>query len=86
MTVELTLFHRSRGKTLMGRLREIWSEFGYFKESGVSGVFKGEAGLVAMQSSWRRCGTRRLRNRGPAGRENQGFSGRHYLKARRLLP
>jgi phosphoglucomutase len=49
MTAELTLFHRSRGKTLMGRLRELWQEFGYFTETGVSGAFKGEAGRASMQ-------------------------------------
>jgi len=49
MTAELTLYHRSRGKSLMDRLREIWVQHGYFKETGVSGVFKGEAGIGTMQ-------------------------------------
>ncbi len=85
MTVELTLFHRSRGKTLMGRLREIWSEFGYFRESGVSGVFKGRgrtrchAKTHGIAAEYAACGIR-----GTAGRENQGLSGRNYFEARRL--
>ena len=49
MTAELTLYHRSRGKSLMDRLREIWVQHGFFKETGISGVFKGEAGLAIMQ-------------------------------------
>ncbi len=49
MTAELTLYQRSLGKTLMDRLRELWNEFGYFKETGVSGVFKGEAGIASMK-------------------------------------
>jgi phosphoglucomutase len=48
MTAEMTLYHQSRGKTLLGRLREIWQEYGYFSEKGISGTFKGQAGLATM--------------------------------------
>ena len=49
MTAELTLFHRSQGRTLVNRLRELWVRYGYFKESGISGAFKGEAGVATMR-------------------------------------
>lgn len=48
MAAEMALYHQSRGKTLVDRLKEIWKQYGYFKETGISGYFKGETGLSTM--------------------------------------
>jgi len=48
VSAEMTLYHQSMGKTLVDRLKELWKEYGYFKETGISGYFKGETGLAAM--------------------------------------
>jgi phosphoglucomutase len=48
MAAELTLYHQSRGKTLVEALHDIWKKYGYFKEVGLSGYFKGESGLATM--------------------------------------
>jgi phosphoglucomutase len=48
MTAEMALYHRSRGRTVLQRLDEIYSKYGYFLELQVSRHFKGETGLGAM--------------------------------------
>jgi len=48
MTAEMTLYHQSRGRTLVDRLKELWQQHGFFKETGISGYFKGETGLAIM--------------------------------------
>ncbi|MBN2188484.1 MAG: phospho-sugar mutase [Chitinispirillaceae bacterium] len=48
VSAEMALYHQSRGKTLVDRLKELWKEYGYFKETGISGYFKGETGLATM--------------------------------------
>jgi phosphoglucomutase len=48
LTAELTLYHLSKGRTLVDRLKELWQQYGYFKETGISGYFKGETGLATM--------------------------------------
>ena len=56
LTVELTLYHRSRGKSVLDRLKEIWKEFGYFEELLISRYLKGEKGkaqMAGMMSSMR---------------------------------
>ncbi|MDR2693675.1 MAG: phospho-sugar mutase [Chitinispirillales bacterium] len=50
MTVEMALYHKSRGGTLWDRLREIWKRHGYFREALISRSFKGESGLNAMKA------------------------------------
>jgi phosphoglucomutase len=57
MAAEMTLFHQSRGGTLIGRLKELWTEYGYFKETGISGYFKGETGLATMEKLMERLRT-----------------------------
>lgn len=49
LTVELTLYHRSKGKSVLDRLKEIWEEFGYFEELLISRYLKGEKGKVQME-------------------------------------
>ena len=56
LTVELTLYHRSMGKSVLDRLKEIWKEFGYFEELLISRYLKGEKGkarMAGMMSSMR---------------------------------
>ncbi len=49
LTVELTLYHRSHGKSVLDRLKEIWQEFGYFEELLISRYLKGEKGKAQME-------------------------------------
>lgn len=49
LTVELTLYHRSMGKSVLDRLKEIWEEFGYFEELLISRYLKGEKGKAQME-------------------------------------
>lgn len=49
MTAEMTLYHASRGRSLVGQLNAIYEKYGYFQEILVSKVLKGEAGLNAMR-------------------------------------
>lgn len=48
LTAEMTLYHRRQGSSLMDRLKTIWTKYGYFKETGISGTFKGQSGLSTM--------------------------------------
>ena len=49
LTVELTLYQRSKGKSVLDRLKEIWEEFGYFEELLISRYLKGEKGKAQME-------------------------------------
>ncbi len=49
LTVELTLYHRSMGKSVLDRLKEIWEQFGYFEELLISRYLKGEKGKAQME-------------------------------------
>jgi phosphoglucomutase len=62
LTAEMALYHQSRGKTLVDRLKELWREYGYFKETGIAGSFRGETGLQTMGKLMER-----LRTDPPAG-------------------
>ncbi len=48
LTVELTLYLRSQGKSVLDRLKEIWQEFGYYEELLISRYLKGEKGKIQM--------------------------------------
>lgn len=50
ITAEMALYHKSQGRTLWDQLRKIWSQYGYFQETLISKVFKGEAGLHTMNN------------------------------------
>jgi len=54
MTAEMALYHRTRGKSLIERLEEIFQRYGYFEEILVSRTFKGMEGKKAMDSLMRR--------------------------------
>ncbi len=48
LTAELTLYHRSMGKSVLDRLKEIWNKYGYFEELLISRYLKGESGRAQM--------------------------------------
>ncbi len=50
MTVEMALYHRSRGSSLIERLNEIYQEHGYFEELLISKYFEGREGLETMNA------------------------------------
>lgn len=48
LTAEMTLYWRSKGKSLLDRLDELYAEFGYYEEKGISKYFQGPAGMETM--------------------------------------
>jgi phosphoglucomutase len=48
MTAEMTLYWRSKGKSLLDRLDELYSICGYWQEMGISKYFKGPDGPSIM--------------------------------------
>ncbi|MDR0527709.1 MAG: phospho-sugar mutase [Spirochaetaceae bacterium] len=48
LTAEMTLYWRSKGKTLIDRLNELWKECGFWMETGISKYFEGPAGQSVM--------------------------------------
>jgi phosphoglucomutase len=49
MTAEMTLYWRSKGKSLLDRLDELYEKNGYWQETGVSKYFQGPRGPAIMQ-------------------------------------
>lgn len=50
VVAEIALYCRSNGMTILDYLNSIYEKYGYFKESLVSGTFKGEKGLLVMKN------------------------------------
>ena len=50
MTVEMTLYNKSIGRTVYQHLEELYRQHGYFEEILISRVFKGEKGLTMMEN------------------------------------
>jgi phosphoglucomutase len=48
LTAEMTLYWRSKGKTLLDRLGELYEKTGYWEEAGVSKYFQGPHGPATM--------------------------------------
>lgn len=48
MTAEMTLFHRSEGRSILQQLRNLWKQFGYFQEILINLDFEGQAGIAKM--------------------------------------
>lgn len=48
LTVEMTLYHKSQGRSLLDRLEEIWTKFGYYEEINISRTFEGSRGKEIM--------------------------------------
>ncbi|HWP69047.1 MAG TPA: phospho-sugar mutase [Rectinemataceae bacterium] len=49
ITAEMTLFWRSKGKSLLDRLDELYREFGYYEEKGINKYFEGPTGMDIMK-------------------------------------
>ncbi len=49
MTAEMTLYWRSKGKTLLNRLDELFMQHGYHEEKGINKYFEGASGMDVMQ-------------------------------------
>lgn len=48
ITAEMALYWRSKGKSLLDRLDEIYAEHGYYEEKGVNRYFEGASGMDIM--------------------------------------
>jgi phosphoglucomutase len=48
LTAEMTLYWRSKGKTLLDRLADLYEKTGYWEEMGVSKYFQGPQGPATM--------------------------------------
>jgi len=48
LTAEMTLYWRSKDKSLLDRLEELYVEHGYFEEKGVNRYFEGASGMAIM--------------------------------------
>jgi phosphoglucomutase len=49
MTAEMTLYWRSKGKSLLERLDEIFVQHGFHEERGLSKYFEGPTGMTVMR-------------------------------------
>lgn len=49
ITAEMTLYWRSKSLSLLDRLDELYREFGYYEEKGLSFYFEGEQGMKIMK-------------------------------------
>ncbi|MDR1306991.1 MAG: phospho-sugar mutase [Treponema sp.] len=49
LTAEMTLYWRSRGKSLLDRLKELYERNGYWRELGISKYFQGPGGAAIMK-------------------------------------
>ena len=49
LTAEMTLYWRSKGKSLLERLEELYVEHGYFEEKSINKYFEGPTGMEIMK-------------------------------------
>ncbi|MCR4626881.1 MAG: phospho-sugar mutase [Treponema sp.] len=49
MCSELTLYWRSKGKSILERLDEMYNEFGYYEDRAISQYFPGSSGVAVMK-------------------------------------
>jgi phosphoglucomutase len=49
ITAEMTLYWRSKGKSLLQRMEELYLEYGYYEEKSVNKYFEGPAGMDVMK-------------------------------------
>jgi phosphoglucomutase len=49
MTAEMTLYWRSKGKSLIDRLADLYQKYGYWQEMGISKYFQGPQGGAIMK-------------------------------------
>jgi phosphoglucomutase len=50
MTAEMTLYWKSKGKTLLDRLSELYVQHGFYAEMAISKAFAGATGMVTMKN------------------------------------
>lgn len=50
LCAEMTLYWRSKGKSLLQRLNELYIEYGYFEDRAISKNFPGSSGVETMQN------------------------------------
>jgi phosphoglucomutase len=48
LTIEMALHWRREGTSVLGRLRQLWEQFGYWEEKTISKYFQGQAGKEIM--------------------------------------
>ena len=61
LTAEMTLFHRSEGRSLLQQLKNLWKQFGYYQEILINLDFEGQAGIAKMDGIMKK-----LRENAPA--------------------
>ena len=49
LTAEMTLYWRSKGRTLLERLDELYVEYGYYEEKSINKYFEGPTGMDVMR-------------------------------------
>jgi phosphoglucomutase len=49
VTAEMTLYWRSKGKSLLDRLQELYLEYGYYEEKSINKYFEGPKGMDVMK-------------------------------------
>jgi phosphoglucomutase len=49
LTAEMTLYWRSKGKSLLDRLDDLYLEYGYYEEKGTNKYFEGPSGMGIMK-------------------------------------
>lgn len=64
MCAEMTLYWRSKGKSLLDRLGELWLQHGYFEEKAISKGFPGASGGDTMKNLMARLRSEGLRTLG----------------------
>ncbi len=64
MCAEMTLYWRSRGKSLLEHLDDMYREFGYFEDRAISQNFPGSAGVETMRGIMTKLRTEGLRTLG----------------------
>ncbi|MCL2294969.1 MAG: phospho-sugar mutase [Spirochaetes bacterium] len=50
VTAEMALYCRAKGMSLLDYLNSIYEKYGYFKDTQISGVFKGQKGVETMKT------------------------------------
>lgn len=48
MTAEMTLYWRSKGKSLLDRLDDLYRTYGFYEEKGINKYFEGSSGMAVM--------------------------------------
>jgi phosphoglucomutase len=49
LTAEMTLYWKSKGKSLLDRLEDLYREYGFYEEKGVNKYFEGASGMDVMR-------------------------------------